>query len=336
MSNNPKTLSVILIMTHLVAFIVGVALVNYANSPAIAPKAQVAEVSEANPQIAIDYNTMKEQYEKMNERITFLENQNMDYTWQITSLGTEILERDTEISNLKSEIKSLKNDIIMLNFILESQNNKTSNEIVQNNSIVIAPEPTPPAVEADTVYTPYMSYPPYGSRGTMPYPTAYATVTPNVVKFSSGLSIEEIVNKIRFNISYLDHKTDGYPYMIQYADETLVRGKGDCTDKALLLFSCLVSKGYSVNDMGIAAISKCDGQALHDVIIIKNLAANKDNFGKYHFDVDGETFYILDPTNSLSTNAYEVSPQYKDCLIVGNLYFYDTNKGKGWMPYKIQ
>lgn len=333
MGNNSRALGIILIITHLVALIAGVALVNYANSPSIAPKAQV---SETNSQDKIDYMTMKEQYEKMNDRITLLENQNMDYIYQITSLGKIIVEKDTEISNLKSEIKSLKNDILMLNFRLESQNNKDSTETVENNSTVTIPEPTPPISQVNEVYTPFMSYPPYGSRGTMPYPTAYATVTPNVTKFSSGLSIEEIVNKIRFNISYFDHKTEGYQYMIQYADETLVRGKGDCTDKALLLFSCLASKGYPVNDMGIAAVSKCDGQGLHDVLIIKNPSLNTDGFGKYHFDVDGETFYIIDPTNSLSISVYDVSPQYKDCLIVGNLYFADTNKGKGWMPYKIQ
>ena len=101
----------------------------------------------------------------------------------------------------------------MLNFRLESQNNKDSTETVENNSTVTIPEPTPPISQVNEVYTPFMSYPPYGSRGNMPYPTAYATVTPNVTKFSSGLSIEEIVNKIRFNISYFDHKTEGYQYM---------------------------------------------------------------------------------------------------------------------------
>ncbi len=333
MGNNFRALGIILIITHFVAFIAGVALINYENTPVATTNTPATETdSQAN----LDYLAMKEQYEKMNDRITLLENQNMDYIYQITSLGKIIVEKDTEISNLKSEIKSLKNDIIMLNFILESQNNKASTEIVQNNSTVTIPEYTPPIAQVDEVYTPFMSYPPYGSRGTMPYPTAYAAVTPNVVKFSTGLSIEEVVNKIRFNISYLDHRTEGYQYMIQYADETLVRGKGDCSDKALLLFSCLASKGYSANDMGIAAISKCDGQMLHDVLIIKNPPLNTDGFGKCHFDVDGETFYIIDPTNSLSTSVYDVSPQYKDCLIVGNLYFADTNKGKGWMPYKIQ
>ncbi len=71
-------------------------------------------------------------------------------------------------------------------------------------------------------------------------------------------------------------------------------------------------------------------------LIIKNPRLNIADFGKYHFDVDGESYYIIDPTNSLSTSVYDISPQYKDCLIVGNLYFQDTNKGKGWMPYKIQ
>jgi hypothetical protein len=222
-------------------------------------------VAEADLESKIDYISMKEQYGDMNDRISYLENQNMDCTLQITSLGKEILERDTEISNLKSEIKTLQNDIIMLNFVLESQKNKASTETVPVNPTTTTPESTPLAVEVNSTYIPFMSYPPYGSRGTMPYPTVYTTVTPNIVRFSSGLSIEEIVNKIRFNISYIDHKTDGYPYMIQYADETLVRGKGDCSDKALLLFSCLLSKGYSANDMGIAAISQCDGKALHDV-----------------------------------------------------------------------
>jgi hypothetical protein len=333
MANNSRSLGIILIVTHLVAFISGVALINYANSPTITP---ITQATESDSQTKIDYQVMKEQYEKMNDRITFLENQNMDYTLQITSLGTEILEKNTEISNLKNEIKTLKNDIIMLNFRLESQSNKTSTETVNDNSTATSTESTPSTVEVDGAYTPFMSYPPYGSRGTLPYPAAYATVTPNIVKFSSGLSIEEIVNKIRFNIIYIDHKADGYPYMIQYADETLVRGKGDCSDKALLLFSCLLSKGYSANDMGIAAISQCDGKALHDVLIIKNPQLNIVDFGKYHFDVDGETYYIIDPTNSLSTSVYDISPQYKDCLIVGNLYFHDANKEKGWMPYKIQ
>ena len=126
MGNNSRTLGIILIITHLVALIAGVALVNYANSPSIASKTLV---SETDSQDKIDYMTMKEQYEKMNDRITLLENQNMDYIYQITSLGKIIVEKDTEISNLESEIKSLKNDILLLNFRFESQNNKVTTEL---------------------------------------------------------------------------------------------------------------------------------------------------------------------------------------------------------------
>lgn len=328
MADNPRTLGLVLIVTHILVFVFGVAIVDYANSTDVSQK---VEVSEANPQIKIDYMTLTEENEKLNDRITLLENQNNIYMGQITQLAKVLVEKDTEISNLKGEIWALKNDILMLNYRLEHQN-KESSEIVNDNP----PEATPSSVEANNTYTAFISYLPYSARGSLPYPTVYTIVTPNVVNFSSGLSIEEIVNKIRFNIMYINHITEGRPYLIQYADETLVRGKGDCTDKALLLFSCLLSMGYSANDMGIATISKCDGQELHDIVIIKNPGLDTTRFGKYHFDVDGETFYMVDPTNSLSTSVYDISPQYKDCLIVGNLYFQDTNKGKGWMPYRIE
>ncbi|HPC81371.1 MAG: hypothetical protein GX941_06120 [Candidatus Methanofastidiosa archaeon] len=321
-----------LLITHGLAFFFGMYLTSVVNSGERISTYQekLSNATQQNIDCKVQVLNKNTEIEHLNQEISRLRL----YNNQMSENYNKLIEEDNK---LKLKLNSLQNDYNNLKMrytVLENNCGVSKTPAnTQTQSEVQIPAPVVPISEA---YTPYMSYPPYGSRGTAPYPTVYATVTPNVVKFSSGLSIGEIVNKIRFDISYFDHNTEGYPYLIQYADETIVRGKGDCTDKALLLFSCLASNGYPVNDMGIATISKCDGQALHDVLMIKNPLVNTDNFGKYHFDFDGETFYILDPTNSLSTNAYEVSPQYKDCLIIGNLYFQNTNRGKGWMPYRIE
>lgn len=324
----------VLIITHGLAFFGGMYLNSIVNSGerVVTYQEKLANATEQNIDYKVQILTSNTEIETLNQEINRLRL----YNSQMTENYNNLLD---ERNSLKLKLNTLQNDYDYLKLRYTSLESKcsssystpstqTQTQSEESNSI---PEQT-----QTELYPPYMSYPPYGSRGTLPSPTTYTMVTPNVMKFSSGLSIEEIVTKIRFEIAYFDHINEGYPYLIQYADETLVRDKGDCTDKVLLLFSCLLANGYSASDMGTATISKCDGQGLHDILIMKNPPLNLASFGKYHFDIDGETFYIIDPTNSLSTSVYEVSPQYKDCLIVGNVYFQDANKGKGWMPYRIE
>lgn len=326
-----KTSLIVLLITHGLAFFAGMYLNSIVNSEGRVATYQerLANVTEQN----IDYKV------KILNRNTEIDNLNQEisrlrlYNTQMTENYNNLLD---ERNSLKLKLITLQNDYDYLKIRYTSLESKCNTSNATSTPQTQTELPSAGVEESSESYSPYMSYPPYGSRGTIPYPTVYVMVTPNVVKFSSGLTLEGIVNRIRFDISYIDHKSEGYQYLIQYADETIVRGKGDCTDKALLLFSCLLSTGYSANDIGIAAISKCDGQGLHDVLIIKNPPLDTANFGKYHLELDGETFYIIDPTNSLSTSVYEISPQYKDCFIVGNVYFQDPNKGKGWMPYRVE
>jgi len=323
-----------LVFTHGLAFFGGMyinGIVNSGDRIAVYQE-QLANVTNENANYKlIIINTNAENENLKLENATLRRNYE-EATQNYNRLVGEDAQMRQKLISLQTDYDYLKMRYSILENSCGYDKSGTSTEVLtQGQEQVSVPVTTTPET-----YSPGMTYPPMSARGTTPYPTTYTTVTQNVIKFSKGLTVGEIVNNIRFKISYLDHYAEGYPYLIQYADETLVKGKGDCTDKALLLFSCLAANGYPVSDMGIAAISKCDGQMLHDVLIIKNPPINTDGFGKYHFNVDGETFYIIDPTNSLSTSVYEISPQYKDCLIVGNVYFQDPNKGKGWMPYKIQ
>ena len=92
-------------------------------------------------------------------------------------------------------------------------------------------------------------------------------MTENIRQFANGKTISGLVNGIRA-IAYINHgENDGNNWIIQYADETLTKGKGDCTDKVLLLYACMLANGYDSDDMAVAVVTDCTGEYSHNVLL---------------------------------------------------------------------
>lgn len=177
---------------------------------------------------------------------------------------------------------------------------------------------TTPA-STQTTYT-QGTYRPYSMRPTTPFPSEFAQVTPNIQSFVNGKDFNGCVNGVRA-IQYILHgETEGNNFIIQYADETLTKGKGDCTDKALLLYACLTAMGYDKNELYIAGISTCDGKYDHNVVLMTDPPGDKANWGHYSFTLQGTTYYMIDPTNWAGTPMNSGMSYYDECYRVGNIY----------------
>lgn len=179
-------------------------------------------------------------------------------------------------------------------------------------------------------YEAQFSYPSYGSRPTYPSIEHFTQVTGNVMKFSEAKSFGQLVNDIRA-IPYRSHANDNNNYAIQYADETLSTNGGDCTDKALLLYTCMEYLGYSEDDMAVVSMSSCDGKYNHNVLALADPPFDTSNVDEHcTFTIGGRKWYIVDPTNMVGMPTCSVMSYYSDCYIVGNMHFYNTESIGGW------
>lgn len=289
-------------------------------------------------------NAQYEEYmQKTSEKNTTLEA-------LISGLSAEKNNLKNEVTNLtfqKGQLEKLNKEVTDENAMLRQQVNalKIENNALQLKSTVVPYIPqsnissnTPVQTEqittyeemSGTLYTPAFNYGPWQGRPTYPSIQYYTTVTNNIVKFTEGKTFEQVVNGIR-KLKYTSHANDNSNYAIQHADETLVKGGGDCTDKVLLLYACMKQMGYDESKMCVASIHSCDGGYDHNV-----LATTKPPFDAtgvdvhYTFDIGGKKWYIIDPTNWEGTPLCSVMQYYEDCYIVGNMHFATTESLGGW------
>ena len=189
-----KVSLIALVITHGMAFFMGMYINSIVNSEGRVAiyQEKLANVTEQNIDYKVQVMGNDTEIENLKQEISRL---NL-YKSQMTENYNKMLE---ERNSLKLKLITLQNDYDYLKIRYTALENKCG--VTDSSSQSETETPVTTTTTAGE-YTPYMTYPPYGSRGTLPYPTTYTTVTPNVTKFSSGLSIEEVVNKIRFQISY--------------------------------------------------------------------------------------------------------------------------------------
>jgi len=239
-------------------------------------------------------------------------------------LINEQIQNSITINYLKMELESKEREIARLKAVKSSSTNTyiSSNTPAQTAQI--------PAVTTSTAYMPAFNYEEWASRPTYPSVPAFTTVTSNVTSFANGKTFEQLVNSIRA-LEYLSHVNDNNNYAIQYADETIVKGGGDCTDKVLLLYACLKSQGYDDGEMGVASISSCDGSYNHNVLVMTEPPVDTSNVDShYRFELGGNTWYVIDPTDWQGRPVIGLMEYYNECYRVGNIHFYNTDTLGGW------
>jgi predicted transglutaminase-like cysteine proteinase len=277
-------------------------------------------IQKSNEQYMIDIGMTKSEIES-------LKNYNANLKATNERLVNEQINNSVQINFMKSELASKDREIARLKELLNNRTYSASTTISSNTPVQTV-QITPSTSTA--TYAPAFNYGSWVGRPTYPSIKYFATVTDNVIKFTEGKTFEQIVDDIR-ELRYISHVNDNSNYAIQYADETLVIGGGDCTDKVLLLYACMKAKGYSEDDMAVVSIHSCDGGYDHNV-----LAMTKPPFdatgvdAHYTFDIGGRKWYIIDPTNWAGTPMCSVMGYYEDCYIVGNMHFYNTDTLGGW------
>ena len=279
---------------------------------------------------------------------------NTQYEQYMQETGKKNTELQALLSGLSAEKNNLKDQVANLQFQkaqLEELNKQVTEEnvrlrqqvstlkaekaVLETRSTVIpyVPQPQYSAITPaqDAQITPSVStytagtYPAYSQRDDYPHPQHYAVVTENIRQFAKGKSLEQLVNGVR-EITYINHgEQDGNNWIIQYADETLVKGKGDCTDKVLLLYACMMANGYDVEDMAVAVVTDCGGGYSHNVLLYKENPLGAEEYGHYSFTLAGTKWYMLDPTNWSGTPLNSCLSYYDDCYTIGNIYKYGDN-----------
>ena len=281
-------------------------------------------VSSENSDLQAQILTITGQYDQMKLDLGYYKKLSQDTTARADGLVSENSELRAKILSLEWERDNLKRD---LDFEKFKANTATQTSNISPVTPVQTEQITTPA---GTAYTPSFNYGSWSGRPTYPSIKYFATVTDNIMKFTEGKTFEQVVNGIR-SLKYISHANDNSNYAIQYADETLVKGGGDCTDKCLLLYACMKQMGYDEDEMAVVSMHSCDGGYDHNV-----LATTKPPFdatgvdAHYTFDIGGKKWYIIDPTNWAGTPMCSVMGYYESCYIVGNMHFYNTDTLGGW------
>ena len=281
-------------------------------------------VSSENSDLQAQILTVTGQYDQMKLDLEYYRKLSQDTTARADGLVSENSELRAKILSLEWERDNLKRD---LDFEKFKANTATQTSNISPVTPVQTEQITTPA---GTTYTPAFNYGSWSGRPTYPSIQYYTTVTNNIMKFTEGKTFEQVVNGIR-SLKYISHANDNSNYAIQYADETLVKGGGDCTDKCLLLYACMKQMGYDEDEMAVVSMHSCDGGYDHNV-----LATTKPPFdatgvdAHYTFDIGGKKWYIIDPTNWAGTPLCSVMQYYESCYIVGNMHFYNTDTLGGW------
>lgn len=255
---------------------------------------------------------------ELSDQVDILEIQKAELEKSVRTLSDDNVRLRTELSAVRAE----KYQLEMYKTLYEAKSTAQSTAISTN---------TPAQNEQKTVsyatatkYEPSFSYPPYHNRADTAFPYIYAGVTPNVEDFCRGKDFNGTVNAIRALTYILHGEVDGDNTIIQYADETLVRGKGDCTDKTLLLYACLRHMGYGEQNLFVASIHSCDGQYDHNVLLMTDPPLDKENYGHFSFTLKGVTYYIIDPTNWAGTPMNSGLSYYDDCYVIGNIHSFGS------------
>ncbi|OPZ47327.1 MAG: hypothetical protein BWY95_01540 [Bacteroidetes bacterium ADurb.BinA104] len=281
-------------------------------------------VSSENSDLHAQILTITGQYDQMKLDLEYYKKISQDTTARADGLSAENSELRARILSLEWERDNLKRDLDFEKFKANTAN-QTSN--ISPVTPVQTEQITTPA---GAVYTPSFNYGTWSGRTTYPSIKSFAGVTANVVAFSNGKTFEQLVNSIR-SLQYISHANDNGNYAIQYADETIVKGGGDCTDKVLLLYACLKAQGYDEDKMAVASISDCDGVYNHNVLAMEDPPFDTGGVDSQSvFVLGGRTWYVVDPTNWTGTPVWQMMDYYQDCYRVGNMHFYYTDTLGGW------
>jgi len=276
-------------------------------------------VSSENSDLHAQILTITGQYDQMKLDLEYYKKISQDTTARADGLSAENSELRARILSLEWERDNLKRDLDFEKFKANTAN-QTSN--ISPVTPVQTEQITTPA---GAVYTPSFNYGSWSGRPTYPSIQYYTTVTNNIMKFTEGKTFEQVVNGIR-SLKYISHANDNSNYAIQYADETLVKGGGDCTDKCLLLYACLKAQGYDEDKMAVASISDCEGVYNHNVLAMEDPPFDTSGVDSQSvFVLGGRTWYVVDPTNWAGTPVWQMMDYYKDCYRVGNMHFYWTD-----------
>lgn len=269
-------------------------------------------IQKSNEQYMIDIGMTKSEIES-------LKNYNANLKATNERLVNEQINNSVQINFMKSELASKDREIARLKEMLNNRTYSASTTISSNTPVQTV-QITPSTSTA--TYAPAFNYGSWVGRPTYPSIKYFATVTDNVIKFTEGKTFEQIVDDIR-ELRYISHVNDNSNYAIQYADETLVKGQGDCTDKVLLLYACMKSQGYDEDEMGVASISACDGSLNHNVLVMTAPPVSTSNVDDhYRFELGGKTWYVIDPTDWQGRPAIGLMSYYDGCYTVGNIHFY--------------
>lgn len=255
--------------------------------------------------LSAEKNNLKDQV----TNLTFQKKQLEDLNRQVTEENVRLRQ---QVSTLKAEKIVLETRSTVVPYVPQPQYS------------AITPVQTAQITPSASTYT-AGTYPPYSQRDDYPHPQHYAVVTENIRQFANGKTISGLVNAIRA-IAYINHgENDGNNWIIQYADETLTKGKGDCTDKVLLLYACMLANGYDSDDMAVAVVTDCTGGYSHNVLLTKDNPLGDADYGHYSFTLAGTKWYMLDPTNWEGTPLNSCLSYYDNCYIIGNIYEYGDN-----------
>jgi predicted transglutaminase-like cysteine proteinase len=268
-------------------------------------------IQQKNEQYAIDIGMTKSEIEA-------LKNYNRNLAETNERLVNEQIENSIKITQLKIQVESKDREIARLKAVKSVPSYSESTDISPVTPVQTAQITT----SAGTTYSPAFNYGTWSGRPTYPSIKYYAQVTSNVIKFNEGKSFEQLVNSIR-SLQYISHANDNGNYAIQYADETIVKGGGDCTDKVLLLYACLKAQGYDEDKMAVASISDCEGVYNHNVLVMEDPPFDTSSVDSQSvFVLGGRTWYVVDPTNWAGTPVWQMMDYYNDCYRVGNMHFY--------------
>ncbi len=276
------------------------------------------DAQEENNDLEILLSSLDGEKARLNDQIDLLTVQKRELENNIRTLSDDNTRLRIELNTIRTEKQNLE----VYKTLYNAKSASTSTPI-SSNTPVQTPQKTV-SYSTATKYTPAMNYPQYTSRTDTPFPSIYAVITPNIEGFVQGKDFNGTVNAIR-SLEYILHgNVDGDNTIIQYADETLVRGKGDCTDKSLLLYACLRAMGYGEKNLFIASMNTCDGRYDHSVVLMTNPPGDRKNWGHFSFTLNGTPYYIIDPTNWAGTPMNSGLSYYEECYTIGNIYSYGT------------